>query len=112
VKHSGAIADRPVEAVVAEAVDRGRADGLVVSGPETGTPADADRLKAVCAARDERELDVPVFVGSGVTEGTVADHLERADGVIVGTGLKRDGETANPVDPDRVASLVVAARGA
>ena len=32
-----------------------------------------------------------------------------ADGAIVGTWIKRDGRTANPVDADRVAALAQAA---
>ena len=35
-----------------------------------------------------------------------------ADGLIVGTGVKRDGVLGNPVDPRRVRRLVEAARGA
>ncbi|MFC6769610.1 BtpA/SgcQ family protein, partial [Natrinema soli] len=54
-----------------------------------------------------------VFVGSGVTNETVADCLEAgADGVIVGTALKRGGETTNPVSGERVEGLVAAARAA
>jgi hypothetical protein len=32
----------------------------------------------------------------------VAEFLKVADGVIVGSSLKQDGYTWNPVDPDRV----------
>jgi hypothetical protein len=49
-------------------------------------------------------------VGSGVTVETVAELLSVADGVIVGTAVKRDGSLANPVDPERVRRLVQAAR--
>jgi predicted TIM-barrel enzyme len=40
----------------------------------------------------------------------VAELLEIAGGVIVGTWLKRDGRVGNPVDPARVRRLVDAAR--
>jgi hypothetical protein len=50
-----------------------------------------------------------VFVGSGVTADTVGEIMSLADGVIVGTGLKRDGDVSNPVSEDRVAELVAAA---
>jgi predicted TIM-barrel enzyme len=38
--------------------------------------------------------------------------LKIADGVIVGTALKKDGRTANPVHPETVRQLVRAAQTA
>ncbi len=111
VKHSKAVADRDLGAVTRETLDRGRADGLVVSGPGTGRPADAAHLQTVLEAREEVSPEAPVFVGSGVTVEDAPALLDVADGLIVGTALKQDGRTANPVDPDRVQSLVEAVRG-
>jgi predicted TIM-barrel enzyme len=54
--------------------------------------------------------DTPILVGSGVDAQSVAALLSVADGVIVGTWLKRDGRVENPVDPARVRQLVAAAR--
>ncbi|MFC7020496.1 MULTISPECIES: BtpA/SgcQ family protein [Haloarcula] len=110
VKHSAPLADRPLDQQVADAIDRGLADGLVVSGAGTGATTDEGVLDAVVAARDEVDPSVPVFVGSGVTAETVGDLLETADGVVVGTALKRDGVTTNPVARERVESLVASAR--
>jgi uncharacterized protein len=56
--------------------------------------------------------NVPVLAGSGVTPDSVGEILALADGVIVGTTLKRDGITANEVDRSRVLELVARARGA
>jgi predicted TIM-barrel enzyme len=53
---------------------------------------------------------VPLLVGSGVTPETVAELLSVADGLIVGTSLKRGGLVTGPVDPERVRRLVEAAR--
>ena len=113
VKHSAALAERPLDAeAVAEPVERGLAEGVVVSGAGTGHEVADDHLSTVVAARDEAGLDAPVFVGSGTTAENVADLLATADGVIVGTALKEGGETTNPVDEERVADLVSAADGA
>ncbi len=109
VKHSAPVAERDLATTVAETVDRGLADGLVVSGPATGEPADAEALAAVLDVRDDVAPDVPVLVGSGVGPGNVADLLGLADGAIVGTSLKADGQVANEVDPERVATFVEAA---
>jgi membrane complex biogenesis BtpA family protein len=106
VKHSAPVGGAAGDDV-GDLVERGRADGVIASGPRTGEAVDRGRLESVaerCAVHD-----VPLFVGSGVTAGTVAGLLDVADGVIVGTALKRDGETTAPVDPARVRDLVAAA---
>ncbi len=110
VKHSRGPTSREIEPVVSETIERGLADGLIVSGPATGEAADADELKRVVAARDEIDPSVPVFVGSGVTVENAPALLDVADGAIVGTALKTDGVTTNSVDPDRVTALVEAVR--
>jgi hypothetical protein len=109
VKHSAALGRDDVVAEAREAVERGLADGIVVSGSATGAETESGELERVAALGDE--LDVPVLVGSGVTPATVREALDTADGTIVGTALKEGGETTAPVDPERVVSLVSAAHG-
>ncbi|MFC4356570.1 BtpA/SgcQ family protein [Halobium salinum] len=112
VKHSAPLSSRDsLDDAVAETVERGLADGLIVSGAGTGEAVDADRLRRVVDRRDDLGLDAPVLVGSGVTTDSVADLLSVADGAIVGTALKEDGVTTNPVDRERVVALVSAAAG-
>lgn len=109
VKHSAPLADANYEAEsLAENAERGLADGIIVSGTRTGKPTSLEDVKTAVQRRDALGTDTPVFVGSGVTAETVGDLLGVADGAIVGTALKRDGETENPVDPDRVAALMAA----
>jgi membrane complex biogenesis BtpA family protein len=106
-KHAVPLAPVELEQVARDAAERALADALVVSGPATGQPTDpgdVERVRAVVP-------DHPLLVGSGVTPDTVGPLLARADGVIVGTWLKREGRTANPVDPARVAALARAAAG-
>jgi len=52
----------------------------------------------------------PVLVGSGATEENIAHFLQWADGVIVGSSLKRGGDPTAPVDEERVVRFVAAAR--
>ena len=106
VKHATALRERDIAAVARETIDRGLADALVVSGPETGTPVDDTQLLEILDARDEATREVPVLLGSGVTPANAPDLLEHADGAIVGTALKYDEKTTNRVDPDRVSALV------
>ena len=72
-------------------------DAVLVSGAITGEPAAMSDLEAV-----KRVLPtIPVLANTGVRHDTVAEVLEVADGVIVGSALKVAGDTWSPVDPDR-----------
>ena len=106
-KHGTPLAPIPLEQEARDCVSRGLADGLVVSGAATGEPTPMNDLKRVRGAVPH----VPLLVGSGATPETAAALLSIADGLIVGTAVKRDGILANPVDPGRVRRLVEAARG-
>jgi membrane complex biogenesis BtpA family protein len=106
-KHGMPLAPIPIELEARDCVSRGLADGLVVTGVATGEPTPLGDLKRVRSAVP----DTPLLVGSGVTADTAAELLSIADGLIVGTAVKRDGVLANPVDPRRVRRLVDAARG-
>jgi membrane complex biogenesis BtpA family protein len=85
-------------------------DAVLVSGAITGEAAAMSDLEAV-----KRVLpDTPVLANTGVKHETVADVLRVADGCIVGSSLKVDGNTWDPVDPARAAEfmrLVRLARG-
>jgi membrane complex biogenesis BtpA family protein len=107
VKHGMPLAPIPIEQEARDCVSRALADALVVSGVATGEPTAMADLKRVRGAVPE----TPLFVGSGATPETAAELLSVADGLIVGTAVKRDGIFANPVDSRRVRRLVEAARG-
>jgi membrane complex biogenesis BtpA family protein len=89
---------RPIELRAKSAVFSSLADAILVSGPITGQPADQSDLRKVC----ETVTQVPVFANTGVTIDNVRDVLAVADGVIIGTHFKVDGDTWNPVDGERV----------
>jgi membrane complex biogenesis BtpA family protein len=98
------LADRDVAARARGAAYFG-CDALLISGPMAGV---AYALADLRAAR-EAVRDVPVLANTGVTEANIGETLRHADGVIVGSSLKVDGNTWNPVDQDRVRRLVAAA---
>lgn len=83
-------------------------DAVLVSGQITGEAAALADLEAVKAVLP----DTPVLANTGVRHATVADVLRLADGCIVGSALKVDGQTWNPVDPDRAADFMARARAA
>jgi membrane complex biogenesis BtpA family protein len=101
VKHARPLAEFPIEESAGDAVERGLADALIVTGARTGGAVDIGQLRRARAA-----VDVPVLAGSGVTDASIAELLEACDGAIVGSWLKVDGDVANPVDIDRVRRLV------
>jgi membrane complex biogenesis BtpA family protein len=81
------------------------ADAILISGPAAGTQFDMGHLRA---AKDAVP-NTPVIANTGVRAETIADIFKVADGAIVGTSLKRDGNTWNEVEPDRAKRLVDAA---
>jgi hypothetical protein len=106
VKHSAPIAAEEFTAeTFADNVERGLADATVISGMGTGHAVDREELQQASDRREEFGLDVPLFVGSGVTADTVGELLQIADGVIVGTALK----AGDPVSEARTRELVEAA---
>ena len=103
VKHSAPLGvARSLADEVADTVHRGLADAVIVSGSGTGRATDPEHVRAVKAAAGE----VPVYVGSGVTAGTVAQFLPHADGFIVGTAFKHGGVASEPVEVERVRAFL------
>jgi len=83
-------------------------DAVLISGQITGTPLDLDELRAAKEAIPE----TPVLANTGVRAETVGEILSIADGALVGTTLKVAADTWNPVDPERAARFMEAARQA
>jgi uncharacterized protein len=104
---SRSISGRPV-------ADRARgagflgADAILISGPQAGMSIDVTDLSEARAAAP----DVKVIANTGVNRDNVHELLAVADGVIVGTSLKVDGNTWNPVDPARAEEMVKLVRAA
>lgn len=83
------------------------ADAILVSGPMAGAEP---RVDAVRAAKEAVGDETPVFANTGVKSTNVRDFLAVADGAIVGSDLKVDGSTWNPVDPDRATRFMTEVR--
>jgi membrane complex biogenesis BtpA family protein len=103
VKHSAALAPRPLEEEVSDTLHRGLADALIVSGSGTGRATDPGHVSAARAAAAGK---APVFVGSGVTARSLPEYLPHADGFIVGSAFKAGNDPAQPVDAARVRELL------
>jgi len=98
VKHAAPLVARPIELVALEAVERGLADAVVVSGEATGFKANIEDVIKVKKAVPK----APVIVGSGVTAENAVKYLSVADGAIVGTYFKEGKQ----VNKERVRKLI------
>ena len=99
---------RPLAARARSAVFSSVPDAVLVSGQITGEAAEMSDLEAVKAALPQ----MAVMANTGVRHETVGDVLSVADGCVVGSSLKVDGDTWKPVDPDRARDFMDRARKA
>jgi membrane complex biogenesis BtpA family protein len=99
---------RPLPDRARSAVFSSIPDAVLVSGQITGEAAALSDLESVKAVLP----NTPVMANTGVKHDTVADVLRVADGCVVGSALKVDGNTWNPVDPARAADFMARVRAA
>lgn len=96
------LARRDVVSIARSTVFNAHPDALCVSGLTAGEETSAETLQAVKQAMP----DLPVVANTGVRLSNVAEQLDIADAAIIGTAFKRAGVFENPVDADRVRSLM------
>jgi membrane complex biogenesis BtpA family protein len=83
-------------------------DAVLVSGQITGEAVELSDLQAI----KDVLPDMAVMANTGVKHETVGDVLAIADGCIVGSSLKVDGDTWNPIDPERAKDFMARAKAA
>lgn len=82
------------------------ADGIVVTGSRTGEAPDTDEL-----ARVRNATRLPVVIGSGMTPDNIGTYWPQADGFIVGSTFRRDGDFFASTERRRVEAFVARWRG-
>jgi uncharacterized protein len=105
VKHAAQLGDGSMTLTDAakDAVLRGLADALVVSGTATGSATSESTVSEAARAVP----GTPILVGSGFSaESAAALFAAGATGAIVGTSLKEGGRVEAPVSAERVRELV------
>lgn len=102
VKHAQPLAETRLEMAIQETLQRGLADGVILSGVATGHPPDLADLKRAKAAAGS----APVLIGSGATADNITELMPWVDGVIVSSSLKRKGQIEQSIDPIRVREFV------
>lgn len=81
---------------------KSRCEGIVTTGLGTGLETPLEKL------REYKRLlsDFPLIVGAGVNLDNVKKQLQIADGAIIGSYFKQDGNTQLPVDRNKVRELM------
>lgn len=106
VKNACYLGIQNLTTAVEDTLERGLADGIILSGWATGLPPSLEDLKLASAAAQ----GTPVFIGSGANWDNIGKLMQAADGVIVANSLKRNGRNRESIDPIRVAQFVEAAQ--
>lgn len=106
VKHARPLGTPNLTTAVQETIERGLADAVILSGWATGRPPSQEDLEL---AKDAAK-HVPVLIGSGADWENIPFLMQAADGVIVSSSLKRNGQIQQPIDPIRVSRFVEAMR--
>jgi predicted TIM-barrel enzyme len=103
VKHATAPPGSSLTAAARDTWHRGLADGLILTGSETGLAVSTRDLQAV---RKALPPEARLWVGSGVTPQAPPALLHDADGLIVGSALQKGGVAGGGVEADRVRGLM------
>ena len=96
------LAQRDIVSIARSTVFNAKPDALCISGLTAGEETSAETLRLVKRALP----NLPVIANTGVRLSNVAEQLGIADAAIIGTAFKHDGVFENPVDADRVRSLM------
>lgn len=81
----------------AEACNFFLADGIIITGRSTSEEADINELQKV-----NKTYGLPILIGSGITLKNIDKYWNLADGFIIGSYFKEDGNWKNAVSGDRV----------
>jgi uncharacterized protein len=102
VKHGShaIVADRTLAELTRD-VEFFDADVVIATGQRTGDAASLEETRSIKEA-----TQLPLLIGSGVTEENVIDLLQLADGVIVASSLKEEGVWWTRVSEKKVRSLM------
>lgn len=101
VKHATPLGNRDLATETRDVTERGLADAVIVSGASTGSPTQPADVETV-----RRHTVLPIIIGSGVTPDNLTQLYPRANGMIVGSFFKQDGQADNLVEEHRVKTFI------
>ncbi|MCF8262553.1 MAG: BtpA/SgcQ family protein [Melioribacteraceae bacterium] len=74
-----------------------KSDGLIITGKATGAEADMSELFELYS-----KCDLPILIGSGITNENLQNYFELADGFIVGSHFKDSGKWDGSLGKERI----------
>lgn len=84
-----------------ETADYFLSDGIIITGTSTGKEALVDDVKTAWES-----TKLPVLVGSGITLDNIQVYWNFADGFIVGSWFKDEGNWKNPISEERIRTFM------
>jgi len=96
------LGNRQIGDIARSTVFNNQPDALCVSGLTAGAEASVQTLQIV----KEAVPDTPVFANTGVRLDNVQEQLTIADGAVIGTAFKQEGNTWNPIEIERVKAIM------
>lgn len=102
VKHSKPIMS--FQEAVRDTCTRGLVDAIILTGTATGQPPDPS---LAIVARKNCRRNVKIFIGSGISLDNIGLFVDIVDGFIIGTAIKQDKITTNPIDQGEAERIVV-----
>jgi membrane complex biogenesis BtpA family protein len=75
-------------------------DGIIVTGARTTEPPNIAELRGA-----NKAAHVPIVIGSGITAQNIGKYYSLADGFIVGSTFRKDGQFLESLDPKRLQSF-------
>ena len=96
--HTEPLGNRSLKDITRGAIKFGLADAICLAGTTAGSEIGVKDIKD---AREGAAGATPVIIGTGVGIDNIDKMYDLGDAFIVGTSLKKGGETFNPIDADR-----------
>lgn len=100
VKHAHPLVPFTIEEAVENAIERGKADKVIISGRATGAAVDEEKLRKL------NNIGVKPVIGSGFSLNNMEIYRGKISGAIVGTSIKIDNDVSNPIDVELASQLV------
>lgn len=105
VKHATPPPGTTLEGAARDSWHRGMADGLILTGTETGEPVGPEAVRGL---REALPQGAKLWAGSGATSDTAGSLAQVFDGIIVGSALQAGGRAGRGVDASRVRAFMAA----
>ncbi|MHA2168951.1 MAG: BtpA/SgcQ family protein [Candidatus Kariarchaeaceae archaeon] len=99
VKHASPLGNFDLIEAAENALNRGKADHVVVTGGATGKPPGVEMVKELS------DYGIKPIIGSGLSVQNLDDLAPYIQGAIVGTSIKKQYKVTNPIDQQAAETL-------